>query len=239
LLLAKGGAAKVAAGGLMIATAAAGKFAGALALVKTVIGVIIGILTAKIVIIGAVVAAVAGAVYLIVKYWEEIVEAVQNAVDAIKEFFEPAIDWLLEKWQDFREGVLHIWRGITDSIRGFINTIIKGVNLVIGALNQISLTVPDWVPEWLGGGQYLGFDIGKIPTLHQGGVYRAPTPGGEGLALLRDRERVSRPGESGGGNVYIENNFHVAELVVREEADIERVAERLHEMQQGNDRGVG
>ena len=39
-----------------------------------------------------------------------------------------------------------------------------------------------------------------IPTFHDGGTFRAQTPGGEGLALLQDGERVSR---SGGGTPEI------------------------------------
>jgi len=236
-LFIKAGATKAAAGGMGALAAVTGKLAGALAVVKTVLGVIVGILSAKIIIIAAVVAAVGAAVYYIVKYWDEIKEAVGRAVEAIKEFFEPAIDWLTEKWEEFRDGVISIWEGITGKIKGFINTIIEGINTVIGALNQINITVPDWVPEI--GGKEFGFDIESIPTLHQGGVYRAPNPGGEGLALLRDRERVSPPGEGGGGATYNEYNFYISELVVREEADVEKIARQLNELKERRNRSAG
>lgn len=36
------------------------------------------------------------------------------------------------------------------------------------------------------------------PVLHDGGIFRAPVAGGEGLAILRDQERVLAPGQSGG-----------------------------------------
>lgn len=39
-----------------------------------------------------------------------------------------------------------------------------------------------------------GQGIGDIPKFHGGGTFRAPTPGGEGLALLRDGEHVTVPG---------------------------------------------
>ena len=35
------------------------------------------------------------------------------------------------------------------------------------------------------------------------GTFRAPTPGGQGLALLRDGERVSVPGRGGSGPINI------------------------------------
>lgn len=40
-------------------------------------------------------------------------------------------------------------------------------------------------------------------TKHTGGIFRAPTPGGEGMAWLRDGEKVSTPGASVGGGQTI------------------------------------
>jgi hypothetical protein len=37
----------------------------------------------------------------------------------------------------------------------------------------------------------------SFPGYHTGGIFHAPTPGGEGWAKLRDRERISTPGVSG------------------------------------------
>jgi hypothetical protein len=39
------------------------------------------------------------------------------------------------------------------------------------------------------------------PKFHGGGMFRAPTPGGQGLAMLRDREQILTPGQAlaGGG----------------------------------------
>lgn len=42
-------------------------------------------------------------------------------------------------------------------------------------------------------------NIPHIPRLHTGGVFHAEGGRGEGLALLRDGERVSAPGQGGGG----------------------------------------
>lgn len=49
-----------------------------------------------------------------------------------------------------------------------------------------SFKTPDWVPGF--GGK--GFDMPNLPYLHAGGVFRAALDGGEGLAVLRDGERV-------------------------------------------------
>lgn len=51
---------------------------------------------------------------------------------------------------------------------GFVNILISGVNALIRGLNKISVTVPDWVPEW--GGKKFGFNIPEIPKLAKGGI---------------------------------------------------------------------
>lgn len=69
----------------------------------------------------------------------------------------------------------------------------------------------------------------SVPVLHGGGVFRAPTPGGEGFALLRDREVVSTPQQfvsdtlrqgtasSGGGTTSIVvNESKTPQLTARE-----------------------
>jgi len=38
---------------------------------------------------------------------------------------------------------------------------------MIGRINEISVTIPDWVPEY--GGRTIGFNIPKIPKLATGG----------------------------------------------------------------------
>lgn len=66
---------------------------------------------------------------------------------------------------------------------------------------------------------FKGMRLG-LPKFHDGGVYRAPTPGGEGLAILKDRERVLSPGESRSrerpaihiDNVTLGNGASVADL---------------------------
>lgn len=79
------------------------------------------------------------------------------------------------------------------------------LNWIIGKWNNFKLT--------LGGGSILGVDIPSItlntpniPTLHEGGMFRAPRPGGEGLALLQDRERVIPAGQSGSVVVNVASN---------------------------------
>lgn len=59
--------------------------------------------------------------------------------------------------------------------------------------------------------------IPHVPRLHTGGVFRSGGASGEGLALLRDGERVSAPGQGGGsgGEWRVSGNGALAELIQR------------------------
>lgn len=107
------------------------------------------------------------AVLTITRNWDSLVGFIQaipgriggslsSMWDGMKSGFRSAINWVIDKWNDFK---------------------IPAVK-VLGI--QVSPTI----------------NFPNIPKLHDGGVFRAPTPGGEGLALLRDRERVLTPGQS-------------------------------------------
>lgn len=85
-------------------------------------------------------------------------------------------------WKQAWEGVKQIFKGVFDTLEaivkaplnaiiGLINGVIGGLNTMIAGLNEISIDVPDWVPEL--GGKTLGFDIpkiGTIPLLAKGGT---------------------------------------------------------------------
>lgn len=69
------------------------------------------------------------------------------------------------------------------------NGVIKGINFIIRALNNLSFDIPDWVPEL--GGSSFGFDIKElskveIPKLASGAVIRGGNPF---LAVLGDQPR--------------------------------------------------
>jgi len=125
-----------------------------------VLGVAFTVMTGPIGIVIAAIGLLIAAGILIVKNWDKIKEGAQIVWDAIVGFVKAGVN-------------LYI---------GYLNMLIKGVltgiNLIIKGLNLIpKVNIPE-IP------------IMQIPTLHTGGEFRAPTPGGEGLAMLKDRERV-------------------------------------------------
>ena len=144
---------------------------------------------------------ITGIVDFYVWQWEFLLSTFQKILGTLKDFFKRtwnSIKSVGEKiWGGFRDGVLAIWDGLVRGIRGYINSIIDAVNGMVKRINRISFDVPDWVPVI--GGRSWGFNLPTVPKLHDGGVFRAPNPGGEGLALLEDREVVTPAGASMSG----------------------------------------
>lgn len=81
---------------------------------------------------------------------------------------------------------------------------------------------------WQTAGHYDHIHIGAR-KLHGGGVFRAPSQGGEGLALLRDGERVTP--KSGANSKSVSNAVSVLvsgnTFVVRQESDIDAIANSI------------
>lgn len=95
-----------------------------------------------------------------------LIDIVGGVIDIIYGIVE---GFLTGDWSRLWEGAGSVVTGIFDTIGGVIkgvaNLIISLVNAVTGALNMISIDVP----EVLGGGK-IGFDIPQIPSLASGGV---------------------------------------------------------------------
>ena len=117
-----------------------------------------------------------------------------------------------------------------------LNTVIGLVNTAISGLNKVSVKIPSWVPGKYGGKQY-GINIPKIPMLAKGtnnwsgGIAQINEKGGEIVDLPRgsrvyphdDSVRMAR---NEGKKVYkIEKLADT--IIVREEADIDKIAERI------------
>ena len=96
-----------------------------------------------------------------------------------------------------------------------INAVISVINMVLSKINEMRISIPDWVPGV--GGKTLGFNIPQIPMLATGGIATAPTlamvgEGGEPEAvlplsklaqLLDDWDKKPKPGPAGGGESIV------------------------------------
>jgi hypothetical protein len=125
---------------------------------------------------------------LLVKNWDTVKEVGSTVFGGIKNF----IGGVSESFSGMGEIWGAVWEGMKTAAFAPINLVIGAVNLLIKGMNQLKIDIPSWSP--VGAGESLGINIPLIPTLHQGGVYKAPRVGGEGLARLKDGETVIPPG---------------------------------------------
>lgn len=141
------------------------------------------------------------------------------------------------------------WNGLKDivgnafgALEGFvktpINAVISLVNGAIDGINSIHFTVPDWVPG-IGGKGWQGLGIPHIPALAKGtdnwrgGIAQVHERGGEIIDLSRGTrvyphdESVRMAREESKRNIAITIAKLADQIIVREDADIDRIAEAL------------
>lgn len=172
---------------------------------------------------------------------------ISNRVQAVKQIFNGLITFIkgvfVGNWKLAWQGVKDIFSGIFANLGAVLKAPINGVigliNGAIGRINSISFTVPSWVPGL--GGKTFGGNIPKIPYLYKGTDHFKGGP-----AIIHDKgaEIVDLPHgtrvlphdrsiktafamgkRSGGRSISIAKLADT--IVVREEADIDRIAERL------------
>ena len=124
--------------------------------------------------------------------WNAISTTVSTVINTIKTTISNALSAISTNWSTMWNGmktaVEGVFSGMWNAIKGTINSIlggvealangvVNGINKVIDALNNLSFTVPDWVPEL--GGKKFGFNIGRLstislPRLAEGGIVTSP-----------------------------------------------------------------
>lgn len=80
-------------------------------------------------------------------------------------------------WRSAWDGVVQtlggVWSGITTVIKAPLNAVIGLINKAIGAMNSLSVSIPDWVPAV--GGKTFGVNLPTINYLENGGILTQPT----------------------------------------------------------------
>jgi soluble cytochrome b562 len=173
--------------------------------------------------------------------WNGIKSFFSNIWDAIVKAAEGFGKIFGKIFEGIKKVITGIWDGIVDGIKGAINFIIKGINAFIRGLNKIK--IPDWVPG-VGG---KGINIKEIPLLAHGGEitqkgHAIVGEAGPELLELPQGAKVKplTPLDSNKGvtTTEVNNNFNIANLVVREEADIKKIARELKKLQDNKRGGV-
>lgn len=106
---------------------------------------------------------------------------ISNIWNAVKTVFNGIVNFVkgvfTGNWRQAWKGVVQIFAGIFGGISAVakapLNGVIALVNGAIGALNKISVSIPDWVPKF--GGKSFGINIPKIPYLAKGGIVSQAT----------------------------------------------------------------
>ncbi len=113
-------------------------------------------------------------------------------------------------------------------------------DVAAGPLSGLDISGLERFAELIRLGAFKTDPFGTIPTFHQGGTYRAPRVGGEGLALLKDRETIIPAG--GDGNVNVSVVMYADEdraMVDVNGKQFETAVERIHRKSSRNrDRAV-
>lgn len=142
-------------------------------------------------------------------------------------------------WGMAWEGVKQIFTGIFEAIigvaKGIVNGIAGAINGVIRAINGMGITIPDWVPGI--GGKAFQLNIPEIPMLARGtdswkgGLAQVHEKGGEIIDLPRGSrvyphdESIRKAREEGARSFVLEKLAD--QIIVREEADIDKIAQAL------------
>ena len=176
---------------------------------------------------------VAKVVQAIAPVFEKIFSKIMKVLDGIISFISGVFSG---NWSKAWEGVKSIFKGIMETlgtiVKAPLNAIISAMNWVIDGLNKISIDVPDWVPGV--GGKHFGINISHIPKLEKGtssfsgGIAMVGEKGPE-LVQLPHGSKVNSNKETQkmiGGKTIIIQKF-ADKLVVREEADIDKIATLL------------
>lgn len=135
--------------------------------------------------------------------WNGIKAVVTTAIGLVRAVIENFVNGVKVVWTAFWSGLKAVVSGVVSGVvstaKGLVNGVIGVVNGLIGFWNRIEFKAPKVHVPGTNidfGGFTVGLpDIPKIPTLHGGGVYHAPASAREGLALLRDGERVLTPAQ--------------------------------------------
>lgn len=156
-------------------------------------------------VVNAIRSLITGVLDVIKKYWEKAWGSVKNSFETTWEGIKTIVTALKVKFEtvftSIKNTVTSIFTGIWNTIKKVINSIlggiegmangvVKGINAVIGAMNNLSFDIPDWIPGM--GGKTFGFNISmmkevKLPRLATGTV--VPANFGEFAAILGDNKR--------------------------------------------------
>ena len=178
----------------------------------------------------------------------------QRAWDGIKQYFSSVWNGMKDLLPLLLEGIYAVLRGafnvFKDIGRGMFNMVWEGMKGIWSSISSWVGEKVNWLADKLTFWKKSESTMNKsnIKTTkqkndgsHANGLDYVPFDGY--IAELHRGERVLTAKEnasiSKGSGQKIENNYNIASLVVREEADIKKIARELYNLQRSTGRGLG
>lgn len=181
----------------------------------------------------------------------QVAEVGANLVRGLWDGIQSLAGWL---WDKVSGWISSIWDGITDFfgihspstqmawvgemlVEGLAGAVDKDGKKAVNAIGGMSEQMLDEVDSGLAAvNARLASQIGEIET----GFSAKATV--EAVSASVPADLTGRGGgatTSGGGDTNVVNHFHIAELVVREEADVKKISRELYNMQKSKSRSKG
>lgn len=168
---------------------------------------------------------------------DTVIESVKGIMNGIVDFINNVFsgNWK-GAWESLKNIVGNAFSGLEALVKTPINAVIGLVNKAIGAINNISVDVPSFAQDIIGTDKF-GFNIPTIPPLStgtdnwKGGIAQISERGGEivdlpsGSRVYPHDESVRMAREEGQKTISITLAKLADQIIVREDADIDRLAE--------------
>lgn len=202
--------------------------------------------------IGLAITAIIVVLMLLYYNWDTVKDYLIAGWNMLKNAINSVVNWfngtLVPAWNDGINAIgnffNNLWEGIKAGVSGAVSFIKEGINTIISALNGISFHIPDWVPNW--GGKDFSLNIPLLFTGTEnwkGGLAKIHDQGGEiidlpsGTRVMPHDKSVKEAREmgrkEGAVNNRTNNSININKLadsiVVREEADIDKIISGLVE----------
>ena len=180
------------------------------------------------------------AITLLYQHWEFVWNGIKRITSLAVEFVKAHWDKLLvflgpvgliiAAVLQVRKHWESIWGGIKKATATLVNPIIEIINNLIGAINKIPGVSLGKIPT-IGGGGNGAAATSPIPEAHQGAITRSA-----GLVSVLPNEAIiplGRGGMAGMGNRIINVTNHFHGVTIRDESDIDSLANRIRGSMEG------
>lgn len=205
--------------------------------------------------IGAIITAIIVVLMLLYYNWDTVKEYLIKGWELVKAAFNAGVSWFNDVFvAGLSNGMSalgsffsNVWEGIKSGVAGACEFIRSTINTIIGLINGLSFTIPDWVPGF--GGSSFSMNIPLLFTGAEdwkGGLAKINDQGGEIVDLpsgtrVMPHDRSVREARDMGrleGAAYTKNhnattNINISKLadsvVVRQDSDIDEIVNRFVE----------